>query len=198
MLLETHLTVDLRAGTKPELRDWATHRNVKVLCIELARGVAPRQVMLTQHGACSVEASRQRAETLAQEVHDTCGARTCRIKVEARWPLPLHRREVVPPLYLEHHVRVATRDLESLERLAAANAAHLSRNAYKSFPDGLQERFLTQRFGPRDDARMAARFDALLAALASEGLPVTKVERECVLFDDNLSLDEGWLEEIPR
>lgn len=193
MRLETHLTVALPAGTEPELRTWAARRGVKVLCIELARGVAPRQVMLTLHGATSVKVSRQHAEALAQELHALFGARPRRIKVEARWPLAPDAD--VAPLYLEHHVRVATRDLEALERLAASNAAHLSRNAYKAFPDGVQERFLTQRFGPRDGTRMATNFGSLLAALSGAGMPVTKVERECVLFDDNISLDEGWLKE---
>lgn len=45
---------------------------------------------------------------------------------------------------------------------------------------------------------MATRFDSLLAALSDAGMPVTKVERECVLFDDDISLDEGWLEETDR
>ncbi|AKQ68408.1 hypothetical protein A176_005320 [Myxococcus hansupus] len=175
------------------LRGWAAGRGVKMLCIELASGVAPRQVMLTLHGDSSVDEARRRAEALTHEVQGLCDAKTCRIKVESRWSET--RTETMTPAYLEHHVRVATRDLVALERLAAAQAAHLSRNAYKTFPDGIQERFLTQRFGPSDSQRMAAEFQTLLSALEREGFPVTKVERECVLFDDNLALDEGWLKE---
>ncbi|AFE05014.1 ankyrin [Corallococcus coralloides DSM 2259] len=193
MYLETHLTLALPPGAEPELRTWAVRRGVKVLCIELVRGVAPRQIMLTLHGGTSVVEARQHAEALAFEALSTCGARRCRLKVEAPWSQGPFAASA--PVYLEHHVRVATRDLEALGRLAASQSAHLSRSAYKVSPDGVQERFLTQRFGPSDDAAMGAAFDSLLASLADAGLPVTKVERERVLFDDNIALDEGWLEE---
>lgn len=196
MLLETHLTLALPLGTEPELRAWAALHGVKALCIELGRGVAPRQVMLTLHGSASVEEALQRARVLASETLLLHGARPRRIKVEATWNntrLPEHA-----PAYLEHHVRVATHDLEALERIAASRGAHLSRNAYKVFPDGRQERFLTQRFGPTDDAALSEAFDALMMALVDARLPVTKVERERVLFDDNMALDEGWLEETSR
>ncbi|GHG70621.1 hypothetical protein [Comamonas sp. JC664] len=193
MPLETHLTLALPAGRESLLRDWAAGRGVKMLCIELASGVAPRQVMLTLHGDASVDEARRRAEALMHEVQGLCDAHPRRIKVESRWTEA--RTEATTPAYLEHHVRVSTRDLAALERLAAEHAAHLSRNAYKIFPDGIQERFLTQRFGASDTARMDAAFHALLSALRREGFPVTKVERECVLFDDNLALDEGWLKE---
>lgn len=196
MDLETHLTVALPVGAEPKLRAWAAGRGVKVLCIELARGVVPRQVMLTLRGGASVKEALRRVEALSSEVHTACGVRPCRIKVEAHWKnFP---NGTPAPRYLEHHVRVATRDLEALERLATPHEAHLSRSAYKVFPDGVEERFLTQRFGPSDDARMSAAFDSLLVALANEGFPVTKVERERVLFDDNIALDEGWLENAPR
>lgn len=193
MPLETHLTLALPAGMEPLLRGWTARRGVKMLCIELASGVAPRQVMLTLHGDATVDEARRRAEALMNEVQGLCDAQRRRIKVESRWSAT--RAEAMPPAYLEHHVRVATRDLAALERLAAEHAAHLSRNAYKTFPDGIQERFLTQRFGPSDSPRMEAAFQTLLSALEREGFPVTKVERECVLFDDNLTLDEGWLKE---
>ncbi|WP_244221805.1 hypothetical protein [Corallococcus exercitus] len=152
--------------------------------------------MLTLRGSRSVEEARQHAEALAFEARTTCDARRCRLKVEAPWTPS--RLAGQAPVYLEHHVRVSTRDLEALVRLAASQAAHLSRSAYKVSPDGVQERFLTQRFGPSDDAAMGAAFDSLLVGLAGAGLPVTKVERERVLFDDNIALDEGWLEETPR
>ncbi|MBN8227747.1 hypothetical protein JYK02_09520 [Corallococcus macrosporus] len=196
MRLETHLTLAMCASAEPELQAWAARHGVKALCIELARGVTPRQVMLTLRGSTSVEEARQRAEALAFEARSTCDARPCRIKVETPWTWSPLAEEA--PCYLEHHVRVATRDLEALARLAASHAAHLSRSAYKVSPDGLQERFLTQRFGPSDDAAMDVAFGSLLAGLAGAGLPVTKVERERVLFDDNLTLDEGWMEETPR
>lgn len=193
MRLETHLTVALSARAEPELRAWAVRRGVKVLCIELARGVTPRQIMLTLYGGTSVAQARQVAEALAFDARSICDARPCRIKVETPWT----RNSLVEqaPVYLEHHLRVTTRDLEALARLAASHASHLSRSAYKTSPDGSQERFLTRRFGPSDDAAMSAAFDSLMADLAHAGLQVTKVERERVLFDDNIALDEGWLEE---
>jgi hypothetical protein len=100
--------------------------------------------------------------------------------------------------YFEHHVKLllpAAADTAAVTELAARHASHLSRNARRVRPDGLRERFVTQRARLVGLATAGRRLDALLADLAAGGWQIASVEREYVVFDSDEALDAGWIDE---
>lgn len=100
--------------------------------------------------------------------------------------------------YFEHHVKLLLppdSDLMSLQQLAEHHAGHLSRNALRQRDDDLQERFVTQRCHHvgRDTAQAALQ--RLLHDLTIARFNILETEAEYVVYDSNLSLDAGWIEE---
>ncbi|WP_063833497.1 hypothetical protein [Streptomyces sp. NRRL F-5727] len=186
---ETHITV--RCAGEDEgarLEAWAGRRGLKVTTIVLARGRTPVQPMLTLpdrtgHPAL-VEALR------------AAGFAPVRVKVET---VPWSQEPTGPGGgYHEHHLKLAlpsAYDHAALEALVVPHGAHLSWNARRALPGpgGRHERFVTQRHpGPAPAALRAC--DELLAALTAAGHEVIGEERELVLWDSDLSVDDGWLE----
>ncbi|MCJ0870671.1 hypothetical protein [Streptomyces sp. AP-93] len=64
----------------------------------------------------------------------------------------------------------------------------------ETVPGARQERFVTQRWRGTA-AEAGAACDALVAALAGAGYDIRSQEREFVLYDSDLSVDDGWIEE---
>lgn len=100
--------------------------------------------------------------------------------------------------YFEHHIKLllpADSDLMALQQLAERHGAQLSRNALRQRDDDWQERFVTQRCQQvgRDSAQAALQ--RLLHALTIAGFNIIETEAEYVVYDSNLSLDAGWIEE---
>lgn len=197
---ETHLTVSPVDGDREEdLGRWAAERGLKYTRILLERGRSADQPMLTFTASGSFAEQREAAARHAAELAEL-GWPVVRTKIEAApWNpgVPQTDAEAVanrPDQYFEHHVKLLLDDdaLERVRETARRHDAHLSRNARRRRSDGRHERFVTQR-GYRIGAERAhRRLDALLAALAELGVAVLEVEREFVVLDDRLSLDEGW------
>ncbi|MGE0791860.1 MAG: hypothetical protein AB7S26_39670 [Sandaracinaceae bacterium] len=144
--------------------------------IELSSGRFPSQRMLTVHVRDEPLGS---ARALARQYP------VRRIKIEA----PL---SALGGLYIEHHVKVLAQDLVALRELAAEHGAHMSRNPRRILDGGWEERYLTRRFGSGDVLAEARELERLRESLTQQGFEIAKIEREKVLFDDNLSLDAGW------
>ncbi|MEU3610418.1 hypothetical protein AB0E83_34030 [Streptomyces sp. NPDC035033] len=186
---ETHVTV--RCGTGEErdrLEAWAARRGLKLTTIVLARGRMPVQPMLTLPDRTGHPAlvAALRAD----------GFQPVRVKVET---VPWSAEPAGPGGgYHEHHLKLALPapyDRAALEALVVPHGAHVSWNARRALPGpgGRHERFVTQRHpGPAPAALRAC--DDLLAALLAAGHEVVGEERELVLSDSDLSVDEGWLE----
>ncbi|MFD4377702.1 hypothetical protein [Streptomyces sp. NPDC058486] len=186
---ETHVTV--RCGSEAErarLEAWAARQGLKLTTIVLARGRTPVQPMLTlpdRTGHPALVAALRAA-----------GFTPVRVKVET---VPWSAEPAGPGGgYHEHHLKLALPspyDRAALAALVVPHGAHVSWNARRALPGpgGRHERFVTQRHpGPAPAALRAC--DALLAALLASGYDVVDEERERVLSDSDLSLDEGWLE----
>ncbi len=185
---ETHVTV--RCPDPEELarlEAWARGRGLKVTHILLARGRMVSQPMLTLRDRTGHEALVPRLRT--------AGFDPVRVKVET---VPWTTDRPGPGGgYFEHHLKLllpAGFDRCALEALVTPHGAHLSWNARRCLPEGRHERFVTQRW--RGTAAGAgAACDALAAALGSAGYEIRSEEREFVLYDSNLSVDDGWIDE---
>ncbi|MEU6256319.1 hypothetical protein [Streptomyces sp. NPDC047043] len=196
-LYETHVTVRCVGATESErLRRWAAAAGLKLTHIVLARGRMRDQPMLTLSGARSYAAESARArEVLARLRAD--GFEPVRVKIESTpWAPEVPRRPCDGERYFEHHVKLglgADTDLADLAARVVPHGAHVSWNARRVRDGGRHERFVTQRCRGVDAEGAGRALDALLAELA--GFEVVGVEREFVLFDSDVSVDEGWIEE---
>ncbi|MEU6862971.1 hypothetical protein ABZ924_06810 [Streptomyces sp. NPDC046876] len=190
---ETHITV--RCPDPAELvrlEAWAGARGLKMTHIVLARGRMVSQPMLTlrDRGGHEELVPRLRAD----------GFDPVRVKVET---VPWTADRPGPGGgYFEHHLKLllpAGHDRARLEALVAPHGAHLSWNARRVRADGRQERFVTQRWrgpaGAEGAAGAGRACDALVAELTAAGHDIDAQEREFVLYDSDLSVDEGWIEE---
>lgn len=193
---ETHLTVAAdRAGA---LRRFAAAHGFKCLQIELARGARPLQPMLSWRGRGDLTQQRERAAAVAAQLR-AAGLAPLRIKIEAapgNRGVPRDDAGAVAGRYFESHIKLllpAGADLAALAARLGGHGAHLSRNALRTRADGLDERFATQRSGGGLD-RARAGLRALLAELDAMGLRRAGVETEYVVYDDNLAVDDGWID----
>ncbi|MET9605461.1 hypothetical protein ABZZ17_10390 [Streptomyces sp. NPDC006512] len=186
---ETHVTVRCPDAVELErLESWAAARELKVTHILLARGRTLSQPMLTLP-------DRTGHERLVPQLR-AAGFDPVRVKVETvPWTT-----DVPGPGggYFEHHLKLALPadfDRPALECLVSGHRAHLSWNARRTAagPDGMHERFVTQRC--RGTAsRAAAACDTLISVLVEAGYEILSEEREFVLYDSDLSADDGWIE----
>ncbi|MES4900835.1 MULTISPECIES: hypothetical protein [unclassified Streptomyces] len=209
---EIHLTVDPVGGRADapspyrSLERYAAGRGWKFVHIVLDRGQVPSQPMLTLRADGALPTARSAAEAAAAGLAGA-GFPVVRTKIEAApWAAGVPAsdedgRALGPRYYFEHHVKLLLDTpgaAPALAGLAAAHAAHLSRNARRVRPDGRAERFLTQRcrLVGRDTA--GRRLEALTAALRAGGgggPEILSVEREFVVYDSDESLDAGWMAE---
>ncbi|MGW6704210.1 hypothetical protein ACWGDE_04875 [Streptomyces sp. NPDC054956] len=185
---ETHVTV--RCADPAELarlETWAGERELRVTHIVLARGRMASQPMLTLP-------DRDGHARLVPALR-SAGFDPVRVKVET---VPWSEEQPGPGGgYFEHHVKLrlpADYDRAALESLAVRHAAHVSWNARRVLSGSRHERFVTQRC--RGTAEAAGRAcDGLVAALVGAGYEIRSEEREFVLYDSDLSVDDGWIEE---
>jgi hypothetical protein len=193
MSIEAHITLAHPPEVEPALDAWLAERRLKLTRIELAQGASPRQTMITARRDGPLDDVLRDARAIRGALAPL-GVDVTRVKIEiarAACASP------APALYLEHHVKVRTPEghVPALAAIGAAHRAHLSRNP-ASRRGGVEERFLTQRFAPHASRAALEGLRALLRALRAAPARVVKIERERVLYDDNLALDAGWSQEF--
>ena len=208
---ETHVTVRCGSAAESErLRCWAAGAGLKLTHIVLARGRMPSQPMVTLTGSPSYAAESARAAEVAAHLRAD-GFVPVRVKIESSPWAPEVPRDPCQPLddqrYFEQHVKLlldAGTDLDALAARVVPYGAHLSWNARRVHDSdsggsagGQHERFVTQRCRGVDAEGAGRELARLLAELS--GLEVIDVEREFVLYDSDVSVDDGWLEEaVPQ
>ncbi|MDH6145330.1 hypothetical protein P3T35_007385 [Kitasatospora sp. GP30] len=201
---ETHITVECAADDLGRLAGWARDRSLKFTHIVLARGRMVSQPMVTLRGSAAL--ARHRAQ-VAAAVHElrTAGFRPVRVKVEAAPWVPgvpgsdAESAALGPGVYFEHHIKVVLDPADQRAELAArvaSHGAHVSWNARRSDGRGREQRFVTQRCHGVGLPAAGRALERLVAVIRGSGIAeVLSVEREFVVFDGNLSVDEGWIEE---
>ncbi|GKQ35055.1 hypothetical protein [Streptomyces sp. A012304] len=203
-LYETHVTVRCAGPEESERLDrWAASAGLKLTHIVLARGRMREQPMLTLTGSASYADERARAARVAARLRRD-GFEPVRVKIEcAPWAPEVPGESGDDGgeggdggRYFEHHVKLllgADADLDALAARVAPHGAHLSWNARRVRGGGRHERFVTQRCHGGDAEGAGRALDRLLAEL--DGSDVLSVEREFVLHDSDVSVDDGWLDE---
>lgn len=193
---EIHITVQ---GNRDTLVDWAERHTLKVTKIVLDCGAHPTQLMVTSEGSGTYTDMAVAAERLRRQLC-AAGFPPSRVKIEAApWNRGIPKESVPPGTYFEHHVKLllsANADLAGLKERVIAHGAHLSRDARRVRPDGMLERFVTQRCYGVGQSRAHAAYLTLLAAL--EDQTILESEEEFVVYDSAPILDVGWLPEKPK
>jgi hypothetical protein len=193
---EAHITISYPPAAEAALGAWLVARAARAFHlthIELSHGASRRQTMLTERFADLPDDALSRIPSTRADLA-ALGVAVTRVKLELE---EVPAVASVAALYIEHHVKVrlAPARLATLERVGAAHGAHTSRNPFRVQGD-CEERYLTQRFSTRASGTAATELAALVEALRHEAITVVRVERERVVFDDNLSLDRGWHPEV--
>lgn len=203
---ETHLTL---GQTDPHfldpIRDWAEARGWKWTQIVLDSGSTPLQPMLTFWGTGSAQTQLDQAQKISAEVLHRHGT-IIRIKIEASLEnsiIPQNDQDLPPdsPDYFEHHVKILLPDpsrLELLSECAHICAARLSSNSRRTRSDGRIERFVTQRISGHGATTARTELNRLLNTLTNSSFEILEVESEFVIYDSNLHLDAGWLDDQPQ
>ncbi|MDH6130811.1 hypothetical protein P3T37_000178 [Kitasatospora sp. MAA4] len=201
---ETHVTVRCDEAALARLDRWAAAANMKITHIMLARGRTPSQPMLTStaNGVFAEQLGSARAMT---GVLEAAGFEPVRVKIEASpWAdgVPQDDAEAVrlgPGRYFEHHLKVlldSDTDLVALADLVTDHRAHLSWNARRAVGDGERhERFITQRCHAAGLESAGRQLDSLLGTVRAAGHDVVSVEREFVVYDSDITIDDGWIAE---
>lgn len=141
----------------------------KQLVIELDSGDNPIQPMYSRY-------LKGEYETVYNFVKDIpCS----RLKIEQYGVLPEHCEH---PNYFEFHIKALKEDPYLETR---PYGAHLSRNPQK---DG---RFLTLR-GYVTLTEITQRFNWLKYNLEKRNIPYSNIQREYVVYDSNITLDNNW------
>ena len=196
-LYESHVTIRCDGPAESlRLDRWADASGLKLTHIELARGRMRDQPMLTLSGSPSYAAESARTREVAARLRAE-GFEPVRVKIESSpWAPEVPRQPCDGERYFEHHVKLrlpADTDLTALAARVVPHGAHLSWNARRVQVGGSHERFVTQRCRGVDVWGAGRALEGLRVEL--RGLEVLGVEREFVLYDSDVSVDDGWLEE---
>lgn len=196
---ELHLSVAI--ATDAELgrfEEFCRQQGARALVIRLARGLTPRQPMLSLQLEGAPDAVYKRIQALTEALV-TADFSLQRLKVEAsifNQGLPQTDSQAAAYAgYFEHHLKLnlspdELQDLSALSDLLNLFGGHLSANALKDSPE---QRFVTQRV-KAGERRACWELDKLMGCCRARGLSVSKQVREYIIYDSCLELDAGWIE----
>jgi len=187
-MYEIHLTIAAIATSAWQAFELCvTSLGGKAMVIELARGDTPLQPMLTVEKAGMLDEVIRFAQMLSHQLFRS-GYQVLRCKIEQ----DANASQEAPHHYFEWHGRVEVLEADRLQlaKVCQEYGGHLSQNAQR----GSNKRYVTVR-ETNDYQQLAFRVDALRAAMGEQGLEVSKQQWERVVYDSNLALDSGWLEQ---
>lgn len=201
---EAHLTVaadDLAA--RERFRAVCVDLGVKCVLIELPAGHTRSQPMTSTYHHGDLPDVVREVSRLAGELRRRGFAPT-RVKLEAvitNTGVPAtddEARAFPAGNYFEFHVKLALApdaDLDALRVLCERQQAHLSSNALKRDEAGRSERFVTQRVHGVGRTNAEAVFERLVTDLLAAGYTLSNRLREYTIFDSNIAIDAGWIDE---
>ncbi len=193
-LFEIHLTTQpLSPSQVPAFKRFCQQIAAKPILIELSNGQHAQQPMISKVLSCSDRATYTKGLEELQQAFANAHYPISRSKVE----VPLDQAAAVQQLfpeyprgYYEWHGKVNFQHEEELRAICLRHQAHLSRNALKSQQDS---RFITIRDYSGAAENIQTRVAKLKAELLSQRWSFSKEEFEYCLFDSNVNLDRGWI-----
>uniref|UniRef100_A0A6B2LC49 Uncharacterized protein n=1 Tax=Arcella intermedia TaxID=1963864 RepID=A0A6B2LC49_9EUKA len=208
-LFETHITVKTDLQKDPhqiqKFKDLCTNIQVKPVLIELPNGVNPTQMMTASYSTGPIDEVLPGAYKLSQYFikHDFDIQRT---KIEAMCStegVPVTDQEalLLPHTnYFEFHIKVGLNPdqlahMEQISSLCHEHNAHLSKNSFKVMLSGVEERFITLRIYKKGKANALEAFNRCVSAIQQKGYKILTTQREYSVFDSNVQLDSGWIEQ---
>ncbi|MFN0203455.1 MAG: hypothetical protein ACKVTZ_18150 [Bacteroidia bacterium] len=199
---EAHITLQNYENTQKErFLNTANQLNVKAIVIELARGDVPIQPMTCSFHQGEYETVKKEVEQLAKQL-EIAGFSVSRLKIEASpWNehIPQTSTEAAnhsPKNYFEHHTKIEINENTSIENLLSLcqkHQAHLSKNAFKSYTNGLSEHFITLRHYTLGLQESQAQFQLLQNELAQSHYVLLKNITEYCIYDSKVEVDNNWL-----
>jgi hypothetical protein len=190
---ELHLTIGpLNNDLIDSFIDSCTMLDAKPILIELAQGEYLQQPMLTKLIHCKSLSEAQSTAIAYQRMLNKLNFEVRRMKIE----IPANHYNATAwetnasfSPYFEWHGKISFERQEELLLLCEKHRVHLSLNALK---DAQEVRFVTLReYGTQQ--QFQTRVDQLIKDLCDQGWPIQKQQAEYCLFDDNVTLDTGWL-----
>lgn len=197
---EVHTTVDLRLPVNRFVADCES-LGLKPLVIELPIGAAPVQPMTSAYYPSTtlpivLVESREMAADFRRLGHPPI-----RLKIEAapgNDDIPdtdVAAARMPSEYYFEHHLKVVVRDdrqLWALREAAMVCDSHVSKNSLRRSSPDKELRFITMRTYAVGRHTAESRADMLEQAVRATDAEVLKRICEYCVYDDNLSLDDGW------
>ncbi|MFJ2439091.1 hypothetical protein ACIOWG_01195 [Streptomyces sp. NPDC087658] len=185
------------------LGEWAAAHGLALTPGVLDRGRTPSRPTLVLRGTGCLDEQRRAAERCVLRLAEA-GFTVVRTKLEAApWNTGVPQTDAEAATlparcHFEHRVTLRLPIPYDTTRLTTAvqrYSAHVSRDARRALPGGVQERSVTQQVRGAGRPAARARLDALLDGLVGAGFQPADVEEEFVLYDDNPAVDGGWVEE---
>eukprot|EP01103_Thecamoeba_quadrilineata_P016770 TRINITY_DN5709_c0_g1_i1.p1 TRINITY_DN5709_c0_g1~~TRINITY_DN5709_c0_g1_i1.p1 ORF type:complete len:401 (+),score=59.81 TRINITY_DN5709_c0_g1_i1:107-1309(+) len=206
-VFEVHITVMTKISPsfedeKRNFKDVCHKNNCRAILIELPTGDEKFQMMTSSYHRGELCEVKPYAFQLAQRFVKE-GFPVSRLKIEAimsNTGVPLTNEEastLSKENYFEFHYKLSLRkerDIESLRKICQKEGAHLSRNALKTLENGIEERFVTQRFYSIGKEVAEKRFDSCRDSLIRSGLELLQTMKEYAVYDSNVYLDSGWID----
>lgn len=191
-MYEIHLTTPALAASQwAAFGRFAAAIGATPMVIALARGMHPVQPMLTLCRTGTIDEAIAFAQTLAGQAAQA-GFEVVRCKIEQDASPDATQVAGARHHYYEWHGRMVVPEPVRLQlaALCAPFGGHLSNNAIR----GGDVRYVTLR-DTGGHAGLRSRVTGLTAALDAHGWTIEKQQWESVVFDSNLALDTGWLEQ---
>lgn len=194
---EIHLTVSELLATKMDFFiDLCQKQTAKAIIIELAQGSHVYQPMFSkviyEHNLEEIIAKSQEYITILQE--ESFFVQRLKIEIPSKYALisqniPQNIHNNFQP-YFEWHGKVNYERKEELLEICKENKVHLSKNSLKN---ELNNRFVTLREFENQQI-FEQRVQKLLNNLQEKNFIIQKQEAEYCIYDNNIFLDNGWLD----
>lgn len=187
---ETHLT--FRPTTENNTQgfiEFCSQSGGKALLIELPQGEFPRQLMMSKiffSNNLENVFSRIRKYT---ENFQVKGFQVNRVKIEVDSEFSTHFEKTNKETYFEWHGKIELENIKTISQICSKHNAHMSKNSLKN---ETSLRYITLREFEEKN-KFEIRVKRLVNELVQAEFKIIKEQFEFCVFDSNLKLDNGWL-----
>lgn len=199
-IYEIHISVD-KDSSLDMLYNLCEKFEAKAIVINLIQGKTRSQPMLCKRLIGSPNEVFDIIENIYHEVSEKLSVN--RLKIEANTtnngiPATDEEAEKLPNYcYFEHHIRLNIEneiDILKLSDDLKKYDGHLSENEFSSNKE-IQKRFVTQRFYKIGNKAAKEKLEEMCKFIDSKKIKYDKKIREYNIYDSNIMLDDGWINE---